>query len=221
MKVAVGQESRQPPRAQGMVRSFLVVSALFAPAQPHRVAAFVQPTHSTRPRRLVAGGAAPTPPLALENHKHRRAAHAPRHGTSLCFARHDNLVSGLAEISIGFSLGVLWSEFAVITTACGPLNFSDTLERICYQGVILTAGLSLFTKIVTMGQQDLTTYVCDEYFGGTLTDATVIQVRAAEWLAIVAVVGAFVSLGSQIAHGEQMDGLSGINTELCRAVRDL
>lgn len=147
---------------------------------------------------------------------------SPRHkGTSLSFARYDNLVSGLAEISIGFSLGVLWSEFAVITSGCGPLNFSDTLERICYQGVILTAGLSLFTRIVTIGEQDLTEYVCDDYFGGSLAEATVIQVRAAEWLSILAVVGAFVSLGFQIAHGEQMDGLSGINTELCRAVRDL
>ena len=107
----------------------------------------------------------------------------------------------------------------MITSGCGPLNFSDTLERICYQGVILTAGLSLFTRIVTIG--DLTSYVCDEYFGGSLAEATVVQVRAAELLSMLAVVGAFVSLGFQIAHGEQMDGLSGINIELCRAVRDL
>ena len=221
-----------------MRSSRLVFPALFAAVQS-KVAAFApaqQSDHSIRRatrRRRVAGAPPPastpslvgvgtcTNSLIATNDMHRPLL-SPRHkGTLLSFARYDNLVSGLAEISIGFSLGVLWSEFAVITSGCGPLNFSDTLERICYQGVILTAGLSLFTRIVTIGEQDLTEYVCDDYFGGSLAEATVIQVRAAEWLSILAVVGAFVSLGFQIAHGEQMDGLSGINTQLCRAVRDL
>ena len=232
------------PKAKAMRSPRLVVPALIAAAHSscthNNVAAFAppQPTahHSTRPTRrrrtptehvagaptraspsLVAGGT-----LISGSTMHRRAFYSRRYQcTTLSFARYDNLVSGLAEISIGFSLGVLWSELAVITSGCGPLNFSDTLERICYQGVILTTGLSLFTRIVTTGEQNLTTYVCDEYFGGSLADATVVQVRAAEWLSILAVFGAFVSLGFQIAHGEQMDGLSGINTELCRAVRDL
>ena len=212
---------------------------LVVPALIHYAAAFAptQPTlHSTRPTRRrrtptehVAG--APTrasPSLGAggtltsgNNLRPHPSLSSGRERTSLSFARYDNLVSGLAEISIGFSLGVLWSEFAVMTSGCGPLNFSDTLERICYQGVILTAGLSLFTRIVTIGERDLTGYVCDEYFGGSLAEAAVIQVRAAEWLSILAVGGAIVSLGFQIAHGERMDGLSGINTELCRAVRDL
>lgn len=193
----------------------------------NNVAAFAppQPTlHSIRPtrRRRTPVHVDNVTGAPGRNAIHHRTFHSSLHkNTLLSFARYDNLVSGLAEISIGFSLGVLWSEFAVVTSGCGPLNFSDTLERICYQGVILTAGLSLFTKIVTIGDQDLTSYVCDEYFGGSLAEATVVQVRAAELLSILAVVGAFVSLGFQIAHGEQMDGLSGINTELCRAVRDL
>ena len=142
-------------------------------------------------------------------------------GTQLSLARYDNLVSGVAEISIGFALGVLWSEYAVITTGCGPLNFSDILERICYQGVILSAGASLFTRIVTSGK-DLTTYINEDYFGeGMLAEATLIQVRAAEWLSVLAVVGAFASLAVQIVNGEQMDGLSGIDVEMCRAIRDL
>ena len=61
----------------------------------------------------------------------------------------DNLVAGIAEIGFAFSLGVLWSEYSVILTGCGPLNFSDTLERICYQGVIVVAGIALFNRIVT------------------------------------------------------------------------
>jgi len=142
-------------------------------------------------------------------------------GTQLPLARYDNLVSGVAEISIGFALGVLWSEYAVITTGCGPLNFSDILERICYQGVILSAGASLFTRIVT-GGKDFTTFITEDYFGeGMLAEATLVQVRAAEWLSILAVVGAFAALAVQILNGEQMDGLSGIDVEMCRAVRDL
>lgn len=143
-----------------------------------------------------------------------------RSHSALSLARYDNLVSGIAEISIGLALGVLWSEYAVVTTGCGPLNFSDTLERMCYQGVILSAGASLFTSIVS-GGKDLTTFVCEEYYGGMLAEATVVQVRAAERLNIAAVIGAFVSLGVQIINGEQMDGLSGINVEMCRAVRGL
>mmetsp|Transcript_25291 Transcript_25291/g.59185 ORF Transcript_25291/g.59185 Transcript_25291/m.59185 type:complete len:200 (+) Transcript_25291:93-692(+) len=194
----------------------LVIPALLAVVHSgctssHHVSAFAP--KPARPRRLA--GAPTCPSLVYVGRNWQR------NDSALSLARYDNLVSGVAEISIGFSLGVLWSEYAVVTTSCGPLNFSDTLERICYLGVILTAGLSLFTRIVTIGNQDLTTYVCDDYFGGTLAGATVLQVRAADWLSILAVAGAFVSLGFQIANGEQMDGLSGINTELCRAVRDL
>jgi hypothetical protein len=142
--------------------------------------------------------------------------------TQLSLTRYDNLVSGIAEISIGFSLGVLFSEYAVITTGCGPLSFSDTLERICYQGVILSAGASLFTRIVTGGNSDLTIFVCEDYFGGDmLAESTVVQVRVAESLSILAVLGAIVALSFQVTNGERMDGLSGINVEMCRAVRDL
>ena len=166
----------------------LEVPALLAAAHStgscthNNVAAFAppQPTlHSTRPTRrrrtpadygagtpTKASTGTPSPVAGATLIPHHRAFHSSLHkNTLLSFARYDNLVSGLAEISIGFSVGVLWSEFAVITTGCGPLNFSDILERICYQGVILTAGLSLFTRIVTIGDQDLTSYVCDEYFG--------------------------------------------------------
>ena len=206
---------------QSMPSLRLVVLALLAVVHSgctssHNVSAFVP--KPARPRRLAG---APTSPSLIVRRNWQRNGSALSRQTALSLARYDNLVSGVAEISIGFSLGVLWSEYAVVTTSCGPLNFSDTLERICYLGVILTAGLSLFTRIVTIGNQDLTTYVCDDYFGGTLAEATVLQVRAAERLSILAVAGAFVSLGFQIANGEQMDGLSGINTELCRAVRDL
>ena len=62
------------------------------------------------------------------------------------------MVSGAAEIALGFSLGVLWSEYSIIVTGCGPVDLSDGLERACYQGTIVFAGASLFHRIVSGGR---------------------------------------------------------------------
>jgi len=43
--------------------------------------------------------------------------------------------------------------------------------------------------------------------------------RSVEYLSLIAVLGAFVSLGSQTFNGEQMDGMSGINVEMCKAIQ--
>jgi len=145
--------------------------------------------------------------------------------------RADNLVSGLAEVSFGFSLGVLFSELSILQTGCGPSNFSDTLERICYQGVILFAGLALFNRIVNTNinnyfndnASDRTTdlsMAAENYFG-TLEEFTLWQVRVSEWTSGVAVVGAFVSLCVQEGRGVNIDGLSGIDVDMCRAILDL
>jgi hypothetical protein len=129
----------------------------------------------------------------------------------------DSLVAGVAEISMGCCLGVLWSEYSVMTTGCGPLEFPDALERICYQGVTVAAGTALFLRIVT--RVDLAT-TCSDYFG-ELLESTMVQVKIAEYLSLLAVAGAFVVLAVQSASGAQMDGMSGIDIELCRAIRDL
>ena len=129
----------------------------------------------------------------------------------------DNLVAGIAEIGFAFSLGVLWSEYSVILTGCGPLNFSDTLERICYQGVIVVAGIALFNRIVTGKSLE---YSSEEFFG-PLESFTLFQVKVVELTSALAVIGAFIAIGFQLTNGEKMDGLSGIDIEMCRALRDL
>lgn len=138
---------------------------------------------------------------------------------NLINSRYDNLVAGVAEISIGTSLGTLWSELTVAATGCGPLNLSDGLERLCYQGVIVFAGYVIFARIVSgMGQVEL----CRDYFGrGALAPTTLWQVRIAEWMALSAVAGAVIALLLQMGSGGQMDGLTGIDVEMCRALRDL
>ncbi len=133
----------------------------------------------------------------------------------LKFRREDNLFSGIAEIGMGFSVGVLYSEYFIILTGCGPPNFSDTLERICYQGVIVYAGLALFNRIVTVSGLENTV---EELFG-PLQPSTLLQVKIAEYLSAVAVVGAFVALQVQYSKGVSMDGLSGIDINMCRAIR--
>ena len=129
----------------------------------------------------------------------------------------DNLVSGVAEIGFAFCLGVLWSEWNIILTGCGPLNFSDTLERVCYQGLIFLAGGALFNRIVTRSSLADTS---DEFFG-PLNEFTLWQVRVAELASALGVIGAFLALGFQYARGTNMDGLSGIDINLRRALRDL
>lgn len=133
------------------------------------------------------------------------------------YARNDNLVAGIAEMSVGTSLGVLWSEFAIIATGCGPVNFSDSLERFCYQAVIVAAGLVIFTRIVT--GRNMAAFSQDVF--GELQDFTLVQIKLAEWLSLAAVLGALVALGFQMMHGQQMDGLSGIDVQQCRAIREL
>lgn len=129
----------------------------------------------------------------------------------------DNLFSGIAEMGMGFSIGVLYSEYSIIMTGCGPLKFSDTLERICYQGVIVYAGVALFNRIVTQFSSGLED-TANKMFG-PLQTSTLVQIRIAEYLSAIAVVGAFVALQLQINNGTAMDGLSGIDIDMCRAIR--
>lgn len=141
-----------------------------------------------------------------------------RASTRLRARPQDNFVAGISEIGLGFSLGVLWSEYSVISTGCGPLRFSDALERLCYQGVIILAGAALFNRIVSNGK-GLEESAVD--LVGPLEEFTLVQVRAAEYMSVLAVLGAFVALAFQYGRGVNMDGLSGIDVDLCRALRDL
>ena len=102
-------------------------------------------------------------------------------------------------------------------TGCGPLNFSDTLERISYQGVIVFAGLALFNRIVTQFNFSLGETINDQF--GPLQKSTLLQVNVAEFLSAIAVVGAIVALEVQSNKGVSMDGLSGIDINMCRAIR--
>jgi len=130
----------------------------------------------------------------------------------------NNLIAGICEISFAFSLGVLWSEYSIIRTGCGPIDLSDTLEKICYQGVIISTGMTWFLWIITGGiRLDVTV----ENMFGPLEESTLLQVRIVEWTNLLTVLFAFLALGLQEYRGIHMDGLSGINVDMCRAIRDL
>ena len=45
--------------------------------------------------------------------------------------------------------------------------------------------------------------------------------KVVELTSALAVIGAFIAIGFQLTNGEKMDGLSGIDIEMCRALRDL
>jgi len=130
----------------------------------------------------------------------------------LRYTRYDSLVSGIAEINMGISIGVLMSEWSILTTGCGPTGMSDFLERSCYQGVIVASGLILFSRITT-GRDSAT--ISEDYFG-PLEEFTLVQVRFSEVLTLLSVVGAFVALAFQVKSGTRIDGLSGIDINMCK-----
>ena len=119
---------------------------------------------------------------------------------------------------MGLSIGTIFSESSVVSTGCGPVELLDSLERLCYVGVLAFSGCSLFTRIVQ--GTSLTKFVCQDYFGDTLLKSTVVQVRIAEWLSNTAILAAFLVVFLRIIQGDRMDGLSGIDVEMCRAIRE-
>jgi hypothetical protein len=198
---------------------FLCVVALLCGDPSMYVAGFIVP--------LSEGMISPqktTPPMGTTRRLPRTTTsptHSSTTSTALAYqaTRYDSLVSGIAEISLGASLCVLWSEYSVITTGCGPLDLSDFLERFCYQADITCAGLYLFSRIA-FGRNVATLLIDEESFGYPLQGLTLLQVTWAEWLAFGSIVGAFLALSFQVANGAAMDGLSGIDVEMCRNMRD-
>jgi hypothetical protein len=100
------------------------------------------------------------------------------------------------------SLCTMWSEYSVLTTGCGPMQLSDTLERGCYLGVLFVAGLSVFVRIVSGGQS------LSDVYKNNIDNKFNPYFMLVESLSLVAVMGAFIALGMQSIKGEQMDGLS-------------
>ena len=127
----------------------------------------------------------------------------------------NNLYNGIAEIGIGGSLGTIYSEWAVATTGCGPLDMGDSLERGCYLVCLMIAALSVFWRI-GFGSS-LATSLEDQ----GLRASTTVQVRAAEWLALAGVAGAVLALTLQLGSGADVwaSGLSGIDRFMCEASR--
>ena len=130
----------------------------------------------------------------------------------------NTLLSGAADFGSVCSLAVLWSEYSVATTGCGPYELLDWMERLSYQGVIVVAGGgAVFSRIVT--GNDLADAVI--LVSLSLDDVAKQKIRVAEWLSLVAVVGAFGALGVQYAVGAKMDGLTGIDVGMCRSMQQL
>ena len=119
----------------------------------------------------------------------------------------------MLSVSAFASLCTIWSEYSVLTTGCGPIQLSDTLERGCYLGVLFVAGLSVFVRIVSGGQS------LSDVYKNNIDNKFNPYFRLVESLSLVAVLGAFIALGMQSIKGEQMDGLSGINVDMCRAIQ--
>mmetsp|Transcript_28964 Transcript_28964/g.44528 ORF Transcript_28964/g.44528 Transcript_28964/m.44528 type:complete len:224 (-) Transcript_28964:1224-1895(-) len=211
----------------------LVAATNVMSRQPKRTASFIsnnrfcsdRKAHKNHGYRDQSSFASPSATVPFFQQQHHIQPNIITHhsklrsSTKLCYSRYDSLVAGIAEISLGTSIGVLYSEFAVITTGCGPLQLSDGLERFCYQAVIVFAGMSVFARIAF--QKNLLSWAQDTFGESIEEPFTYYQVQWAEWLSLMSVFGAFVALGVQMYNGERLDGLSGIDVQMCRALREL
>jgi len=128
-------------------------------------------------------------------------------------------ISAVSIISLVSSLGTVWSEYSVILTGCGPTQLSDVLERSCYIGTLFIAGLSLFIRIVT--GKGIAHSILQFEGEMKLEDdkSFILLVEIVEALSLFAALMAFVTLGFQTYKGERMDGLSGIDVDMCRAIQ--
>jgi hypothetical protein len=107
---------------------------------------------------------------------------------------------------------VLWSETAVILSGCGPVELSDAFERTSYWLVLIVAGCCWFCRIAF--SQSMGTVL-------DLDPSTTKLVQVAEMISYISVLGAVLALLSQAIQGTQMDGLSGIDIEYCRALQSI
>ena len=121
--------------------------------------------------------------------------------TPSTLARPVSLTASLA------SAATLWSEASVAATGCGPALLPDAVERFSYVAVLTYAGATGFCRIAF----------------GTSAHAWVVGepppgvARWAERLSLACVAGACLALACQVAHGQQMDALSGIDELYCAA----
>ena len=107
------------------------------------------------------------------------------------------------------SAATLWSEATVAATGCGPALLPDALERFSYVAVLAYAGATGFSRIA-FGESAHAWLVGEP------------QPRASRWaerLSLACVAGACLALACQVANGQQMDSLSGIDELYCAALR--
>ena len=107
------------------------------------------------------------------------------------------------------SAATLWSEATVAATGCGPALLPDAVERFSYVAVLAYAGASGFCRIAFGASAHA--WVVGESPPGVA--------RWAERLSLACVAGAFLALACQVANGQQMDALSGIDELYCAALR--
>ena len=128
------------------------------------------------------------------------------------------IASSLSIAGLLASIGTIYSEITVIQTGCGPPLLPNTIERSCYLCVLVIAGSSIFLRIVT-GSGLADAILVNTESQDDKDDKSLQLFRLVEYLSLLAVLGAFISLGSQTINGEQMDGMSGINVEMCKAIQ--
>jgi hypothetical protein len=124
----------------------------------------------------------------------------------------DRVATCVAGVSYASTAVVAWSEASVYLSGCGPLQLPDVIERSSYLVVLLVASFFWFDRIAF--QNDLKNGICTQLSPGTIKLITL-----TEALAYAVVLSAVLVLANQVLSGAKMDGMSGIDLELCKTRR--
>ena len=185
-------------------RSTLTLALLVFVAELCSVRPFV-PTATTR-----------RPGITEEQRLHNDSSSKVAHSTILYSRPSDEIVvTGSSVATIVSSMLVMWSEYSVVRTGCGPFALADWLEESSYYLVLVFASLWIWNTILGKVMPGFSILLFEEKYMENLV------LRAALWSSSAAVVGAFLALGFQYIRGANMDAYTGIDVEYCKALRDL
>jgi hypothetical protein len=136
--------------------------------------------------------------------------------TALRSTQTDRLVAGTSCLTLLSSSVVIWSEASVILSGCGPLQLSDTIERACYLMVLSVASICWFCRLAF--QRSVDGIILEQQTADAAIQPEILTqlIRIAEAFCYIAVLGAVLALLVQVLNGAQMDGLSGIDVQLCQ-----
>lgn len=131
---------------------------------------------------------------------------------------------GVSIIGIFTSLVLLWSEYSIVTTRCGPSLLPDVVERSSYISIFILASGSNLSRIIFGSSLNNLLFGEDIYC--ERNSSIVLQKKVfgiMEAMVITSVFLTFAVLAYQCLNGDAFSpsaGMSGINVQWCKLVNE-